>query len=318
MGGMATVTLGAASYDRIESITAQVRRIFERLEQDLSAYRPDSAISLLAEQAEVAPLAVSEDAFRVLSLGKRFGELSDGAFDITVAPVVKLWGFGRTPAPAGLPSEKALQEQLRLVDYRRLVLAEGTAFLPMKGMAVDLGGIAKGYAVDCAFDFCRGEGIDNFLIDLSGNIRTAGRPQWREKWQIGVRDPSDRSRIIGRVSLQSGMALATSGSYERFVQIAGARYSHVIDSKTGYPVTGTAGATILGGDAATADGLSTPFFIGGLKGAGKLLQKIPPAEVLIVPDSYPFEIWLTPGFAKAFVPVPELAKAVRLLCPDSP
>ena len=109
MGGLATVTLGAASSDRIEPITAQVRTIFERLEQDLSTYRPDSAISLLAEKAGVAPLAVSDDAFRVLSLGKHFGELSDGAFDITVAPLVRLWGFGRTPEPTGLPSEEAIR-----------------------------------------------------------------------------------------------------------------------------------------------------------------------------------------------------------------
>jgi thiamine biosynthesis lipoprotein len=185
-------------------------------------------------------------------------------------------------------------------------------------MAVDLGGIAKGYAVDLAFDLCRRAGIEDFLIDLSGNIRTNGRPHWRGKWQIGVRDRFDRSRIIGMVSIQNGIALAASGSYERFVQIIGEYYSHVIDPRTGYPVTGTAEATILCGDATTADGLSTPFFIGGLKEAGMLLRKAPAAEVLIVPDKYPTEIWLTPGFAKAFVPVPELAKVVRLLGPDSP
>ena len=318
MGGRATVTLGTAYSDRIDPITAQVQTIFARLEWELSTYRPESAISLLAEQAGVAPLAVSEDAFRVLSLGKYFGDLSDGAFDITVAPLVRLWGFGRTPGPAGLPSEGSVRKQVGLVDYRRLVLANGTAFLPVKGMGVDLGGIAKGYAVDLAFDYCRSAGIEDFLIDLSGNIRVSGRPQWREDWQIGVRNPFDRSRIIGKVTLESGMALATSGNYERFVEIAGQRYSHIIDPRTGYPVTGTAGVTILCQDATTADGLSTSFFVVGLKGAGKLLQETPSAEVLIVPDKYPTELWLTPGFAKAFVPIPELAKAVRLFGPDSP
>jgi thiamine biosynthesis lipoprotein len=318
MGGMATVTLGAASSDRIEFITAQVRSILERQEQDLSTYRPDSAISLLAEKAGGTPLAVSEDAYRVLSLGQHFGELSKGTFDITVAPLVRLWGFGRTAGPAPVPSEESIREKQRLVDYRRLVLKDRTALLPVKGMAVDLGGIGKGYAVDRAFDFCRSAGIENFLIDLSGNIRASGRPHWGEEWQIGVRDPFDRSRIIGKVTLGSGMALATSGSYERFVEIAGARYSHVINPRTGYPVTGTAGATILGGDATTADGLSTPFFIGGLKEAGKLLREAPAAEMLIVPDKYPTELWLTPGFTRVFEPTPELSKAVTLLGPDSP
>jgi thiamine biosynthesis lipoprotein len=318
MGGLATVTLGAAHVDRIEPITAQVRSIFERLEQDLSTYRPNSAISLLAEKAGVAPLKVSDDAFQLLSLARHYGELSGGAFDITVAPLVKLWGFGRTATPAGLPSEEAIQAQLQLVDYRRLVLADGTAYLPVKGMAVDLGGIAKGYAVDRAFDFCRSAGLKNFLLDLSGNIRTSGRPHWGEKWRIGVRNPFGRSCIIGRVILESGMALATSGNYERFVEIAGQRYAHIIDPRTGFPVTGTAGVTVLCGDATTSDGLSTPFLMRGLEGTGELLQKAPSAEVLIVPDKYPLEIWMTPGFAKAFVPIPELAKAVKLLGPDSP
>jgi len=188
----------------------------------------------------------------------------------------------------------------------------------MKGMAVDLGGIAKGYAVDRAFDYCRSAGIKDFLIDLSGNMRVSGRPQWGEDWQIGVRDPFDRSRLIGKVALPSGMALATSGSYERFVEIGGQRYSHIIDPRTGYPVTGTAGVTILCGDATTADGLSTSFFVVGLKGTARLLQRTPGAEVLILPDKYPLEIWLTPGFAKTFVPIPELSKAVRLLPSASP
>jgi thiamine biosynthesis lipoprotein len=318
MGGLATVTLGAAYADRVEPVAAQVHDIFDRLERELSTYRSDSTVSLLAQKAGVAPITVSDDAYRVLSLAHHFGELSEGAFDVTVAPLVKLWGFGRTPAPAGLPSEETIREQLRLVDYSRLVLGDGTAFLPLKGMAVDLGGIAKGYAVDRAFDFCRNAGIGDFLIDLSGNIRVSGRPQWGEDWQIGVRDPFDRSRILGKVALPSGMALATSGSYERFGEIAGQRYSHIINPRTGCPVTGTAGVTILCGDAATADGLSTSFFVVGLKGAGRLLQKAPPADVLIVPDKYPIEIWLTPGFAKAFIAIPELAKAVRILTPTSP
>lgn len=317
MGGVATVTLGASCSDRIELITAKVQTLFDKLEKDLSAYRPDSAISQLGEKAGVCAIPVSDDAFRVLNLGKHFGELSDGAFDITMAPLARLWGFGRTAEPTERPSQEDIEKQLSLVDYRRVILAEGTAFLPVPGMAVDLGGIAKGYAVDRAFDLCRSTGLEDFLIDLSGNIRTHGRPHWRGQWQIGVRDPYDRSRIIGKVGVQNGWALATSGSYERFIMVGDTRYSHVINPKNGYPVTGTAGTTILAEDATTADGLSTPFFIGGLKGAGKLLGKAPSAEVLIMPDKFPTEIWLTPGFAKAFTPAPELAKAVKLLSPDS-
>jgi thiamine biosynthesis lipoprotein len=313
MGGLATVTVGAGYSGHVDSLTAQVQAIFQRLEQELSTYRSDSAISLLAEKAGVDPVAFSEDAWRVLKLALRFDELSDGASDVTVAPLVKLWGFGRTPALASLPSEDAIREQLKFVDYRRVILKDGTAFLPVKGMAVDLGGIAKGYAVDRAFDFCRSAGVENFLIDLSGNIRVSGRPQWGKKWQIGVRNPFDRSSIIGKITLGSGLALATSGNYERFVEYMGQRYSHIINPGTGFPVTGTAGVTVLCGDATTADGLSTSLIVVGLKGCSKLLQKAPPADVLIVPDKYPVEIWLTRGFAEVFVPIPDLSNAVRIL-----
>jgi len=223
MGGLATVTVCDANPKRAEAATAQISGILGDLERELSAYRSDSAISLLAINAGVNPMVVPEDTWRVLNLARHFGQLSEGAFDVTVAPVVKLWGFSSTPAPASLPSEEEILGQLKLVDYRRMILEDRTVFLPMKGMALDLGGIAKGYAVDRAFDSCQDAGLKDFLIDLSGNIRVSGRPQWGEDWQIGVRDPFDRSRMIGKIILRSGMALATSGSYERFVEIASLR-----------------------------------------------------------------------------------------------
>jgi thiamine biosynthesis lipoprotein len=313
MGTVATVTVTAHDAGRIEPVTAAVRGIFERLNRELSSYRPDSTISRLADQAGVAPIAVPEDTYRVLSLSKHFGDLSGGAFDITVAPLVSLWGFNGAPEPSALPSEQDIRQRQKLVDYRRLVLRDGTAFLPVEGMAVDVGGIAKGYAVDRAYDYCLREGIRGFLIDFSGNMRAYGRPEWGEDWQVGVRDPLDPSQIIGKIALSSGMALATSGSYERFVDISGQRFSHILDPRTGYPVAGVASVTVLCSDATTADALSTSFFVAGLQGTGELLQRVPSVELLIVPDRYPLEIRLTPGFAKVFTPVPELANSVRVL-----
>jgi thiamine biosynthesis lipoprotein len=318
MGGLATVTLGAAYSLHLEPIAAKVRALFEGLERDLSVYRTDSFVSLLAEKAGVAPIPVSDDASRVLSLSQQFGELCDGAMDVTVAPLVKLWGFGRISERRNLPPDEAIQERLALVNHRRMILENGTAFLPNRGMAVDVGGIAKGYAVDRAFDLCREAGIKDFLVDLSGNLRFSGCPQRGEQWEIGVRDPFDRSSLLGRITLPSGFAVATSGCYERFIEVVGQRYSHVLDPRTGYPVTGTAGVTVLARDATTADGLSTALLVVGLKGCSELLQKAPEANVLIVPDKYPVQIWLTRGLAEAFVPEPRLANAVRVLTPTPP
>ena len=317
MGGMAMLTLGAGCARQLDSLAPQVQEIFDRLERELSAHRPDSAISLLAQRAGASPVALSPDAWQVLKLALHFDALSEGACDVTIAPLVRLWNIGSAPNTTGTPSEEAIREILKLVDSRRVVLGNRTAFLPLPGMAMDLGGIAKGYAVDRAYDFCLNAGIKHFLIDLSGNIRVCGRPQWGRQWQVGVRNPFERSRILGSITMRSGLALATSGNYERFVEIMGQRYAHIINPRTGWPAAGMAGVTVLSQDATTADGLSTALFVLGLEGCGKLLGKAPPAEVLMVPDRYPVEIWLSRGLAASFVPRPEFASAVRVFDPGA-
>lgn len=296
MGTLAAITMGPNYSDRIDAITEAIRTIFNRLEREMSAYRPDSAISKLSRMAGVAPVAVPEDTRRVLSLGQHFGNLSAGAFNIAAAPLTRLWGFNGSPAPPTLPSEQSIREMQDLTENNRLILENGTAFLTAKGMAVDVGGIAKGYAIDRAYDYCLNEGIRDFLIDFSGNVRAAGQPSRQGGWQVGIRDPFDRTTILGRITLPDGMAVATSGSYERFVTILGERFSHIIDPRTGYPVTATASATVLCADAVTADAMSTAFFVTGIKGAPELLSKLfPSVEVILVPDSYPTVLWLTPG-----------------------
>ena len=141
--------------------------------------------------------------------------------------------------------------------------------------------------------------LEEFPALTREHVRAAGRPSRRVDWQIGVRDPFDRSSIIGKIALPSGMAVSTSGSYERFVDILGQRFSHIIDPRTGYPVTETASVTVLCNDAVTADALSTAFFVAGLKEAPKILKTFTPSvDLLLVPDRYPTELWLTPGFAK--------------------
>jgi thiamine biosynthesis lipoprotein len=298
MGTLAAVTFGGKYADRLESVMENIRAMFDRIENEMSAYRPSSAISELSRMAGVAPVAVPQDTYRVLGLGQQFGSLTGGAFNITASPLVRLWGFNGAPVPISMPSDRSLRETLELVDDRRLVLDNGTAFLPLKGMAVDVGGIAKGYAVDRAYDYCLSEGIRDFLIDFSGNVRAAGRPLREDCWQVGIRDPFDGSRMLGRIALPAGMAIATSGSYERFVDVAGKRFSHIIDPRTGYPVSGVSSTTVLCPNAVTADALSTAFFVAGLEGAPELLKKFPSADLLLVPDHHPMDLCLSPGFDK--------------------
>ena len=313
MGGIVMVMLGAAYAHRIDSITAGIRALLARLESELSVYDPGSSISLLKEHAGVREVRISEDALRVLRIARDFGDIAEGAFDVTMAPLAVLWGFRDKQSPTRVPSKSEVDERLRLVDYRRLILGEQTAFLPEAGMAVDLGGIAKGFAVDCAYEYCRSMGVQDFLLDMSGNIRVSGHPQDGEEWRIGVRNPFDRMRMIGMVTLPDGAALSTSGSYERFVEIAGGRYSHIIDPRNGLPVRGTAGVTILADNAIDADCFSTLCFVVGLDQAPKFLTRPGHVEALIVPDRSPIEIHVSAGFLKTFVSMPAFSGAIRIL-----
>lgn len=313
MGTTATLTLAPTCTDPIDQVITQIREVFDDLEFAMSAYRRDNAIWKLSAKAGMTEVTVAPDTYRVLDRGQTFAYLSEGAFDATAAPLVRLWGFSGGSKPELFPSAEDVQERLRLVDYRRLILHDGKAFLAQKGMAVDLGGIGKGYAVDCAYDRCRGFGIRDFLFNFSGNIQVSGQPALRKQWQIGVRNPFDRSAIIGKIALPGGVALATSGGYENFVDIDGQRFSHLIDPRTGYPVSGTASATVLASDATAADGLSTAFFVLGVEGAHNLLGKVSSAEVLIIPARLPLELWMTPGISKLFTSIQRLRCAIRTL-----
>jgi thiamine biosynthesis lipoprotein len=311
MGTRASVTVAAAYRDRLPQAAEHVATVFRRLESELSTYQRDSEISRLAEAAGRSPLKLSDETCSVLELSRKYGELTLGAFDVTIAPLVRLWGFGGE-ARQNTPAPELIQERLKLVDFRKIELKEGTAYLPA-GMSIDLGGIGKGYAVDVAFEDLRRSGIGAAMVDLGGNIRVLGRAEAGENWTIGVRNPFDKERMLGKIDLPDGMAVATSGNYERFVEMSGRRYSHIVDPRTGYPVEGMAGVTVVFLNATGADALSTGLFVLGMSRSCEVLQRLPGAEALFVPDRDPIEIWLTPGMEKLFSPLPEFASSVQRL-----
>jgi len=267
--------------------------MMQALEAELSIYRSDSAVSRLNSVAGVRPLEVPEHTRRLLELSKAYGDLTSGAFDITVGPVVDLWRpvKGRTPS---LPSDEALKEALARVGFRQIQITGGSAFLPAKGMRVDLGGIGKGYAVDFAWERSRSQGTSNFMFDLGGNIRVSGEAQPGVAWAIAIRDPFNKASTLAKIEMPDEWALATSGQYERFVEIEGRRYGHIIDPRTGYPAVGLAGVTVLAPNATMADALSTGLFVLGPKAGIPILKKTR-AEAVFIPDKQPTELWVTPG-----------------------
>lgn len=304
MGTLASIRTGADEPVSSETVEREVRSVFSDLEGRLSIYRPDSEISRL-NGAGTNPVTLSPGTHQILEQAIHFGELSGGAFDITIGPLVRLWGFSGGKVLPGVPDENALAEVRKRVGFRLIALDANRVAMREPGMFVDLGGIAKGYAVDCAWARVQTLGVRNALVNLGGNMRVMGRPASDRDWRVGVRNPFDGDQILGQVELAPGQAVATSGNYERFVRIGGHRYTHIIDPRTSRPVEGMAGVTVLAPTATAADGWSTTLFILGVEEGMALLADHPGIEALWVPDREPHEVWVTPGFEKVFQPLPE-------------
>lgn len=229
-----------------------------RLEELFSVTRPTSDISRV-NTAGGAPVAVSEETAALLAQARTLSERTNGTFDPTVYPLMRLWGFGASPA---VPDAAAIAALLPLVDARSIALDGTTVSLPM-GAGIDFGGIAKGYISDRLADVLRGNGIESALLTLGGNVHALGLRPDGTPWRIGVRDPKDESAVVGVVAAHD-CAVITSGGYQRYFEVGGTVYHHILDPKTGYPAeSGLASVTIIAGSGTVADALSTALFVMG-------------------------------------------------------
>jgi thiamine biosynthesis lipoprotein len=225
----------------------------------MSANQEGTALDLINKNAGVAAAAVPDELLEVLEEARRYAELSGGAFDPTIGPLVKLWGIGgespRIPAPG------EIREALSLVDWRDLIIdrAAGTAFLRRRGQSLDLGAIAKGYAADRAAVVLGRK--RRALIDLGGNILVLGERPGREGWRIGIQDPlEERGGYLGVLRVKN-KSVVTSGVYERYFQEGGRRYHHILSTVDGYPVeNGLLSVTIVADRSIDADALATAAF----------------------------------------------------------
>ncbi len=255
-----------------------------RIDGLMSVYNPDSEVSRVNEAAGEFAVRVSADTLEVVSESLRIARLTNGAMDITVAPLMELWGFGN--GENRVPPDDELQEKLLLVDYRK-VLADAdssTVRLDLPGMRIDVGGIAKGYAVDSAIRVMKEAGIRNALISAGGDIYAMGAPPGKESWKIGIRHPRARADLLGILELKD-RAVATSGDYENFFEVDGKRYCHIMDPGTGRPVQGIMSVTILADTAAEADALATAIFPLGADKGMKLIESLEGVDGIMVTGS---------------------------------
>ena len=231
-----------------------------------------------------------EELVGIIERGIAYGWLTSGAFDITWRGMGRLWTFGDD---FRVPEENEIREAVGRVDFRKVVIDGNTVFLPDPEMAIGLGGIAKGYAIDRAGLKIRQAGISNFLVDGGGDILAVGRINGRP-WLVGIRDPrGDRLDLLRTLSI-SGGAVVTSGDYERFKIVDGRRYHHIIDPRTGFPADKCRSVTVFAPEAEKADVLATAVFVLGPEEGLKLIQQAGDAETLIVDSSG--EIFMSEGF----------------------
>lgn len=313
MGTFASLTVSATDAGRLPELKELAQACMERLNQSASIYLTDSEISELNAQAGKDPVDLLPGTLNLLRQANHYSTLSGGAFDVTVAPAVRSWGFSGGESPTALPGSETLAALRALVDYKQLTLSGTSAHLNRTGMMVDLGGIAKGAAVDLCYEELREADVTSALVNLGGNMRCHGTASDTRCWRIGIRNPFDGEDMLGSLQMQSGMAIATSGNYERFVEIDGVRYSHLIDPRTGMPSKGMAGVTVLSNSATEADAMSTALFIMGMQEGNALVSSLPTSEALFVPDRVPIEIWITAGLDGVFVPLDKYTTCVTVL-----
>ena len=257
---------------------------FERIrtyESLFSRTKTDSDIGRL-NTAEGETVTVSADTVSLLQRGLYFSELTGGAFDVTIAPVSALWNFS-AEKPA-VPAQEDLTTAAAAVGYAGLSVMEGSARLASPEMAVDLGGIAKGYIADRLAAYLREAGVGSALLDLGGNIYALGQKEGAD-WTVGIRDPDDPGGLAATLSV-SDCAVITSGSYERCFERDGVRYHHILDPATGWPVqNGLASATIVSKEAAMGDALSTACFVLGKDKGLELIESLDGVEALFIEEN---------------------------------
>lgn len=249
----------------------------KRIEDLLSKYKENSEISRLNK---LGKLNASPDTFYIIKKSKEFWQLSDSAFDITVGPLMDLWGF--TEKKYYLPKEEEIKNILNLVGADKIILHGDNNMIEFRlsGMKLDLGAIAKGYAVDCAVKRLKEKGIKSCLINAGGQVYGLG-DKFGKPWQIAIKDPRGKD-FLGYLELKN-KSVATSGDYEQYFIKDNLRYTHILNPKTGHPAdSGIISVTVIAPDGLTADALSTAIFVLG-KGKGiELAKKFPDVKLRII------------------------------------
>ena len=296
-------TIYNVSYQSSHDLQPEIEAELKRVDASLSPFNKQSIITAVNNNR---PVKLDDRFIEVFTLAEKISKETNGAFDITVAPLVNEWGFGFKTGVA--PTRHVIDSLRAIVGYQKVRLQDGVIRKADPRIMLDCSAIAKGYGSDCVARLLRKHGIDNFMVEIGGEVVTSGINPDRMPWRIGVTKPVDDSTAIDQ-ELQTVLnvtdkAMATSGNYRNFYYKGGRKYAHTIDPKTGYPIQhNILSATVLADDCATADAYATSFMVLGLDGARRILKRHPELMAyLIYSDAKGNnKVWFSPSLKDKIV-----------------
>ena len=263
----------------IDTVIAEITRI----ENLISEWKPETQISEVNSNAGIKPVKVDREVFELTKRAINFSTISQGAFDISFAAMDKIWRFDDSMTE--MPAPELVKKSVEKVGYKNIVLdsINSTIFLKLRGMKIGFGSIGKGYAADRGRQIMQERGVSAGMVNASGDITAWGKRPDGSDWSIGVNNPFSADSLLAVITLKDA-SVTTSGSYEKFVEFNGRRYSHIINPKTGYPATGLTSVTVTGPSAETANGFSTSIMVLGKKKGLQLINTYPQYSCIIITD----------------------------------
>lgn len=284
MGGKFEITIvdkdSLSAESDIDEIIAEIRRI----EYLISDWKSETQISEVNRNAGISPVKVDQEVLELTKRAIHLSEITNGAFDISFAAMDRIWKFDGSMEE--MPTDEAIKKSVIKVGYKNIVLdsVDNTIFLRLPGMKIGFGALGEGYAADRCKALMLKKGVQAGIINGTGDMNTWGKQLNGKPWNIAIKNPFKANQLLSVISLNEG-AITTSGSYEKFVEFYGKRYSHIINPKTGYPATGLISVTVLGPSAEVANGFSTSIMVLGKEKGVELIKNFPDYQYLIITES---------------------------------
>ena len=278
MGTAITVELWHEDDTQGRRLIGRILSEMQRIDRLMSTYKPDSELSVVNKKAARGPVAISKELLSLIDRALEYSRITSGAFDITYASAGKYYDYRNSKRP----NDSQLREALPAIDYHHVSIDKSASTIEFlhPGVHIDLGGIAKGYAVDRGMEILARAGVTTALITAGGDTRVVGK-RWDRPWHIGIRNPRDEKNIVSMIPLENS-AISTSGDYERFFEEDGVRYHHILNPETGKSTHGVLSSSIIGKQATDTDALSTSVFVLGVEKGLQLIDSIADTEAVII------------------------------------